>query len=234
MNFLQAKNLFQKQLAEYLNETSLKKIKDYSDVKKNKKPSLPIIQAFKQTPEIFSLQTQDEVEINLDDFKFEPQNKQKTWQTQLIEAKMKEQPIYHQIYGYCLVQSKFDLLMERLQLLRKSLFKKKMPIDNIQKIEEFIPFYILRRMAMQLPTDIYDMIAIIQDRSIAEAFLKEIKYFLKQQNIDKNVIFYHPKMYEQNNDKLEQLLNEFIDLDKERSSGYDQQIKLLPSKQLKC
>ncbi|CAK67424.1 unnamed protein product (macronuclear) [Paramecium tetraurelia] len=234
MSFLQPKNKFQKQLADYLNETSFKKIKEFSDIKKNKKLPLPIIQAIKQTPDIFSLQTQDEVQINLDDFKFEPQNKQKTWQTQLIEAQLKAQPIYHQIYGYCLVQSKFDLLMERLQLLRKSLFKKKMPKDDIHKIEEFMPFYILRRMAMQLPTDIYDMNSFCQDRSIAEAFLKEIKYFLKQQNIDKSLIFYHPKMYEQSDDQLEYLLAEFMELDKQILSGYEEQIKVHPSKQLKC
>ncbi|CAD8049049.1 unnamed protein product [Paramecium primaurelia] len=234
MNIQQAKNQIQQKIAEYLNETSLKTIKDYQEAKKNKKQSDPIMQIKKQTPESFTIPQQDEVVINLDEFKFEPQIKQKSWQTQLLEAQQQQQPIYHQIYGYCQEQFKFDSIMERLQLLRKSLFKKKMPNGDIQKIEEFIPFYTLRRMAMQLPTDASEMNTMLQDHFVTEAFLKEIRYFLKQQNIDKSLIFYHPKMYEQNDDQLEQLLAEFVELDKQRSSGLEEEIKvLIPSQQFK-
>ncbi|CAK82151.1 unnamed protein product (macronuclear) [Paramecium tetraurelia] len=234
MNIQQARNQIQQQLGVYLNETSLKTIKEFQEAKKNKKQADPIIQIKKQTPECFQIPQQDEVVINLDEFKFEPHVKQKSWQTQLLEAQQKQQPIYHQIYGYCLEQFKFDSIMERLQLLRKSLFKKKMPNGDIQKIEEFIPFYTLRRMAMQLPTDASEMNSMLQDHFVTEAFLKEIRYFLKQQNIDKGLIFYHPKMYEQSDDQLEQLLAEFVELDKQGSSGLEEEIKVFPSTQLKC
>ncbi|CAD8058516.1 unnamed protein product [Paramecium sonneborni] len=234
MNIQQAKNQIQSQLPGYLNETSQKTIKEYLEAKKNLRQSHQNIQIKKQTPEIFSIPKQDEVAINLNDFKFEPQHRQKSWQSQLKEAQQKQKSIYHQIYGYCLEQFKFDSIMERLQLLRKSLFKRKIPNGDIQKIEEFIPLYTLRNMAMQLPTDGSDMISIFQDHFLTEAFLKEIRYFVKQQNIDKSQIFYHPKMFEQNEDQLEELLAEFVELDKQRSTDFDDQVQIIPSTQLKC
>ncbi|CAD8060386.1 unnamed protein product [Paramecium sonneborni] len=234
MNIQQARNKIQQQLAEYLNETSLKTIREYQEAKQNKRQSNQVIQIKKQTPEVFQLPKQDEVAINLNDFKFEPQCRQKSWQSQLKEAQQKQQSIYHQTYGYCLEQFKFDSILERLQLLRKSLFKKKLPNGDIQKIEEFIPLYTLKRMAMQLPTDVSDMNSIFQDHFVTEAFLKEIRYFVKQQNIDKSLIFYHPKMYEQNDDQLEQLLAEFVELDKLRSNGFEDSAQILQSTQLKC